>query len=139
MRTPMALLAIALAAGVGAGALAQTTTDQPPAANPTPPPATAPTPAPAPAPATPASPPPSGPKAREFQGLDVFGSDGKQIGKVVKAAELAGGKAGDLEIHSQGFFGFFASVYVVPADKATLKSGRVELSATSDQAKQWVK
>jgi hypothetical protein len=54
-------------------------------------------------------------------------------------AELAGGNPGNLEIHSRGFFGFFVSVYVVPADKATLKGGRVELSATTDQAKQWVK
>jgi hypothetical protein len=69
----------------------------------------------------------------------VFGADGHRIGKVVKAAELADGKRGDLEIRSPGFFGFFSSLYVVPADKATLRSGRVDLSVTSGEAKQWMK
>lgn len=132
MRAIVALLAITFAACVvGTGLQAQTTKDQPPAASQGSPPAAAPTPAPV---ATPT--PPPGPKAKDFQGLDVFGSDGKQLGKVVKAAELTDGKAGDLEVHSSGFFGFFGSVYVVPADKATLKNGRVDLSMSSEQAKQ---
>lgn len=69
----------------------------------------------------------------------MFGSDSQQIGKVVKAVDTPDGKVGDIEIHSSGFFGYFAKVYVVPAAKTTVKSGRVELSATSDEAKKWLK
>ena len=126
MRATIALLAITLIAQIAIlDAVAQTTTDQ------TPPPANAPPPVPTPAPeatpaptAAPVPTPPSGPKARDFQGLDVFGADGQRIGKVAKAGELADGKAGELEIRSPGFFGFFSRLYVVPAEKVTLKNGR---------------
>ncbi len=143
MRATMALLVITLMAQLATqDAVAQTTPDQTPP--PTSTPQSAPTPAPEATPAptaasVPTQPPPGGPKARDFLGLDVFGADGQRIGKVVKAAELADGKAGDLEIRSPGFFGFFSNLYVVPADKAILKSGHVDLSVTSDQAKQWTK
>ena len=155
MRAIAAALTIMLSVSLGVMCLqAQTSSEQPsptnPAPSPQPPPAPAvtppepsqqPPPAPAatpPAPvAAPAPAPPAGPKARDLQGLDVFGSDGKLIGRVLKATELSGGVAGDLEVHSQGFFGYFASVYVVPANKAALKNGRVELSVNSEQAKQW--
>ena len=131
------VMALAVTGVVYCGALnvaAQTTSDPPATASPPAPPAVA------PAPTTPPTPaPPPGPKARDYQGLDVFGSDSQQIGKVVKASETPDGKVSDIEIHSSGFFGYFAKVYVVPAAKTTVKSGRVELAATSDEAKQWLK
>jgi ribosomal 30S subunit maturation factor RimM len=82
--------------------------------------------------------PPAGPGAKDFEGLDVFGSDGQQIGRVVKTSETPNGQVKNIEVHSSGFFGFFAKVFMVPADKATIKAGRVELAASSDQAKQWL-
>jgi sporulation protein YlmC with PRC-barrel domain len=109
-------------------AVAQTTTtEQPPATVPTP---TQSAPAPTPAP---------GPKAKDLDGLDVFGSDAQQIGKVAKVAVMPDGKVKEIEVHSSGFFGFFSKAYVVPADKMNLKNGRVELSMTSEQASQLVK
>lgn len=83
--------------------------------------------------------PPPGPKATDLKGLDVFGSDGQQIGRVQDATAAPDGRAKEIEVRSSGFFGFFAKVYRVPADKATLKGGRVELAATSDQAKEWLR
>ena len=111
-------------------AVAQTTpTEQgsPPPSTPAPT-QSAPTPAPAP-----------GPKAKDLQGLDVFGSDAQQIGKVTKVETMPDGKVKGIEVHSSGFFGFFSKAYVVPAEKMNLKNGRVELSMTSEQAKQLVK
>ena len=97
-------------------------------------------PAAAPPPAQPQPPaPPPGPKATDLKGLDVFGSDGQQIGRVQNATAAPDGRAKEIEVHSSGFFGFFAKVYMVPADKASLKGGRVELAATSDQAKEWLR
>lgn len=136
MRYTMMTLAIILAASGGAmDGMAQTTTEPPPAPSSQPiPPPTAPAPTAALTPA-----PPPGPKAKDYQGLDVFASDSQQIGKVTKVAELPDGKIGNIEVHSSGFFGYFAKVYVLPAAQTTLKSGRVELAVTSEQAKQWLK
>ena len=118
--------------GVATGASAQTSSQPAEQAKPATPPAAT------PAPAQPQPPtPPPGPKASAFKGLDVFGSDGQQIGKVVTATEAPDGAAKEIEVRSSGFLGFFANVFMVPADKATIKGGRVELAATSDQAKQW--
>ena len=76
--------------------------------------------------------------AKDLEGVDVFGSDGHQIGKVTKVDE-ANGKVTSVEVKSPGMFGFFAKTYVVPAEKLNKKDGRVELTMTSDEAKQLAK
>jgi sporulation protein YlmC with PRC-barrel domain len=77
--------------------------------------------------------------AKDIQGLDVFGSDGQQVGKIAKVNVVPEGNVKDVEVQSGGFFGFFSKTYVVPADKLNKKGGRVELSMTSEQAKQLIK
>ena len=77
--------------------------------------------------------------AKDIQGLDVFGSDGQQVGKVAKVNTVADGNVKDVEVQSGGFLGFFSKTYIVPADKLNKKGGRVELSMTSEQAKQLIK
>ena len=94
---------------------------------------TAPPPVPAPPPAPPAV------NAKEIQGLDVFGSDGQQVGKIAKVNLVSDGIVKDVEIQSGGFLGFFSKTYVVPAAKLNKKGGRVELTMTSEQAKQLIK
>ena len=74
----------------------------------TPPPAAAPTPPPAAAAPTPAPPVASAPAApmlpaKGLDGMDVFSSDGQQVGKVVKVNVIAEGKMKDVEVHSSGF------------------------------------
>jgi sporulation protein YlmC with PRC-barrel domain len=76
--------------------------------------------------------------AKDLEGVDVFGSDGQQIGKVTKVDE-ANGKVTSVEVKSPGLFGFFAKTYVVPAEKLNKKDGRVELTMTSDEGKQLAK
>jgi hypothetical protein len=115
-------------------ALAQATTQgQPPAATPGP--------ASAAAPAAPASPVTTVPtfKAKDLEGLDAFGSDGQQVGKVVKVNVLPDGNAKDAEIRSSGFFGFFSTAYIVPADKLSVKGGRAAISMTSEEVKKLAK
>jgi sporulation protein YlmC with PRC-barrel domain len=77
--------------------------------------------------------------AKDIQGLDVFGSDGQQVGKIAKVNVVPEGNVKDVEVQSGGFLGFFSKTYVVPADKLNKKGGRVELSMTSEQAKQLIK
>ena len=109
------------------------------------PPAHTPSPAPSPAPgATPSAPsavpapPPAPPaiNAKEIEGLDVFGSDGQQVGKIAKVNVVSGGNVKDVEVQSAGFLGFFSKTYVVPVAKLNKKGGRVELTMTSEEAKQ---
>lgn len=122
--------------------LAQTepSTSQPPAATSpapaasTPPANGAQTPVPPAATAQPASPAPAL-TAKDLEGLDVFGSEGQAVGKVAKV-NVADGKVQSVEVHSGGWFGFFKKTYVVPADKLNKKGGRIELSMTSEEAKQ---
>jgi len=121
----LAFLLVAMAAGAPR-ALAQSTTDTP---SPNAGAMTTTTPAPVP-PAL---------VANEIQGLDVFSSDGQQVGKVAKVNVIADGKVKDVEVQSGGFLGFFSTTYVVPADKLNKKGGRVELSMTSEQAKQFAR
>ena len=73
--------------------------------------------------------------AKDLDGLDVFGSEGQQIGKVTKTEASPDGKVKDVEVQSKGFLGFFKKTYVVPADKLTKKGGRIDVSMTSDQVK----
>jgi PRC-barrel domain len=82
---------------------------------------------------------PPTPSAKDLEGKDAFSSDSQQLGKVAKANTLADGNVKDIEIQSSGFLGFFSKTYVVPADKASVKGGRVEISMTSDQVKQLAK
>ena len=82
---------------------------------------------------------PTTPAAKDLEGKDAFSSDSQQLGKVAKANTLADGNVKDIEIQSSGFLGFFSKTYVVPADKASVKGGRVEVSMTSDQVKQLAK
>lgn len=112
------LLSLALAAA--GPALAQTTTPQQ-------------------EPAQVVKPAPTTPSAKEFEGKDAFSSDSQQLGKVTKANAATDGNVKDVEIQSSGFFGFFSKTYVVPAEKASIKGGRVEVSMTSDQVKQLAK
>jgi PRC-barrel domain protein len=84
----------------------------------------------------PLSPPPA---AKEYEGRDVFTSDGQQLGKVTKANTQSDGNVKDIEVQSAGFLGFFSSTYVVPIGKTDLKGGRVDLSITGEQAKQLTK
>ena len=99
--------------------------------------AVAPTPAaPAPSPVTTVAP---GLTAKDLEGVDVFGSDGQKIGKVAKVNALADGKVTNVEVQSPGILGFFSKTYVVPAEKLSKKDNRVELSMTSDEAKQLAK
>jgi sporulation protein YlmC with PRC-barrel domain len=88
-----------------------------------------------------AAPPAAAPAlvAKDIQGLDVFGSDGQQVGKVAKVNVIANGTVKEIEVQSRGFLGFFAKTYLVPADKLNKKGGRVELSMTSDQVNQLIK
>ena len=76
--------------------------------------------------------------AKDIQGLDVFGSDGQQVGKIAKV-NVADGAVRNVEVQSVGFLGFFSKTYLLPAEKLNKKGGRVELSMTSEQAKQFVK
>jgi sporulation protein YlmC with PRC-barrel domain len=76
--------------------------------------------------------------AKDIQGLDVFGSDGQQVGKIAKV-NVTDGTVRDVEVQSVGFLGFFSKTYLLPAEKLNKKGGRVELSMTSEQAKQFVK
>lgn len=145
------LLALFLTTWDARDGVAQTTTTEQGSTPPSAPAATPSTPGPA---ATPPGAPPTtqstpspvatpvaapGPKAKDLEGRDVFGSDAQQIGKVTKVETMPDGKVKGIEVHSSGFFGFFSTAYVVPAEKINLKSGRVELSMTSEQAKQFVK
>jgi PRC-barrel domain len=97
--------------------------------------------APAAAPAAPADPVKTLPtlKAKDLEGLDAFGSDGQQVGKVVKVNVLPDGNVKDAEIRSSGFFGFFSSGYIVPADKLSVKGGRAAISMTSEEVKKLTK
>ena len=82
---------------------------------------------------------PTTPSATELEGKDAFSSDSQQLGKVTKANAANDGNVKDVEIQSSGFLGFFSKTYVVPADKTSIKGGRVEVSMTSDQVKQLTK
>lgn len=102
------------------------------------PPAPAPSAGPAAAPASPVTTVPTL-KAKDLEGLDAFGSDGQQVGKVVKVNVLPDGNVKDAEIHSSGFFGFFSTAYIVPADKLSVKGGRAAISMTSEEVKKLTK
>ncbi len=127
--------------------LAQTppATSQPPAPGDTSPAPAAPSPsgtdAQTPAAATqPAGAAPSAPAApaltaKDLEGLDVFGSEGQAVGKVAKV-NVVDGKVKSVEVQSGGWFGFFKKTYVVPVESLNKKGGRIELSMTSEQAKQ---
>jgi sporulation protein YlmC with PRC-barrel domain len=77
--------------------------------------------------------------AKELQGLNVFGSEGQLVGKIARVNVFSDGTIKDVEIQSHGFMGLFSKTYVVPSDKLTKKGGRVDLSMTSEQAKQATK
>lgn len=72
---------------------------------------------------------------KDLLGLDVFGSEGQQIGKVSKVDE-ANGKLSSIEVQSKGYIGFFKKTYVVPADAIKAKAGRIDLSITSERVAQ---
>jgi sporulation protein YlmC with PRC-barrel domain len=73
--------------------------------------------------------------AKDLEGLDVFGSEGQQLGKVTKVNMSTDGKVKDVEVQTQGFLGFFRTTYVVPVEKLSKKAGRIDLSMTTEQAK----
>jgi sporulation protein YlmC with PRC-barrel domain len=76
--------------------------------------------------------------AKDIQGLDVFSSDGQQVGKIAKV-NAPDGRVKDVEVQSAGFMGLFSKTYLLPADRLSKKGGRVELSMTSEQARQFIK
>lgn len=135
-------LAIAGAIPTSSITVAQATTEQP-QSNPgtSPAPAAPPSAQPAPTPPPAAAGPPPSPVSpvlpvKGLDGLDVFSSDGQQVGKVAKVNVASEGKVKDVEVHSAGFFGFFSTAYVLPAEKLTLKGGRLDVAMTSEQVKQ---
>jgi sporulation protein YlmC with PRC-barrel domain len=95
---------------------------------------TAPSASTSPASNTPPAPPAPSLAPKDLEGLDVFGSEGQQLGKVAKVNVATDGKVKDVEVQSGGFLGFFTTTYVVPAEKLAKKAGRIELSMTSEQA-----
>src|SRR5262252_8083816 len=54
--------------------------------------------------------------AKDIQGLDVFGSDGQQVGKIAKV-NVTDGAVRNVEVQSVGFLGFFSKTYLLPAEK----------------------
>src|SRR5262245_48168416 len=54
--------------------------------------------------------------AKDIQGLDVFGSDGQQVGKIAKV-NVTDGTIRNVEVQSIGFLGFFSKTYLLPAEK----------------------
>ena len=68
----------------------------------------------------------------------MFSSDGRQVGKIAKV-NATNGTVKDVEVQSAGFLGFFSKTYLLPADKLSKKGGRVDLSLTGEQAKQFIK
>jgi len=147
MRNPKRVLPlVTLMSLMVAAAVAQTPVEQ--SKSTTPSPASPPIAQGAPAQAAPSSSstPPAAPAAavpslnpKELQGLDVFASGGQQLGTVTRVDTLPDGKVKDVELQSGGFLGMFKTTYVVPADKVAKKGSRIELSMTSDQAKQFAK
>ena len=92
----------------------------------------------APAQSLAAAPPPM--VATDILGLDVFSTDGQQVGKVAKVNLIvADGKVRDIEVQSRGFLGYFSKTYLLPADKLHRKGGYVEVSMTSEQVTQFIK
>jgi hypothetical protein len=140
LRATLLLLVVMVVNPLPAGS--QTASAVPPAASPpaASPPAASPPPAAAPTATAPVASPPSAPvlAANEIQGLNVFGSDGRQVGKIAKV-NVTGGAVKDVEVRSGGFLGFFSKTYLLPAEKLNKKGGRVELSMTSAQARQYIK
>jgi hypothetical protein len=123
-----ALVILAAVSGPTFGQSPAPAQPQAPAPSATPPPAAA-TPTPAPPALT----------ASDLQGLDVFGSEGQQLGKVAKVNSAPDGKVKDVEVQSGGFLGFFKTTYVLPVEKLAKKAGRIELSMTSGDAKQFTR
>jgi sporulation protein YlmC with PRC-barrel domain len=123
MRGKKTLMATMLAIGLSAPLSAQTPPASP-AGQPPSPVATVPTP-----PALPAT----------LEGTPVFTSDGQQVGKVAKVNLQGDKNVKDVEVHSPGFFGWFSTAYVLPADKLSLKGGRLEVAMTNEQVKQTAK
>ena len=74
-------------------------------------------------------------EGKSLVGLDVFSSEGQQIGKVSKA-DQSNGKLTSIVVESKGFLGYFKKTYVLPADAIKTKSGRVDLSMTGERIAQ---
>lgn len=72
---------------------------------------------------------------KDLMGLDVFGSEGQQIGKVSKV-NRTDGELSSIVIESKGFLGFFKKTYEVPADAIKTKAGKIDLSITSERVAQ---
>ena len=119
---------LALALGMAAMMQASLAQSPPPQTPPSAPPTAA-------APAQPPATPPPALTAKDLEGLDVFGSEGQQLGKVTKVNMSTDGKVKDVEVQTQGFLGFFRTTYVVPVEKLAKKAGRIDLSMTTEQAK----
>ena len=70
----------------------------------------------------------------DLEGLEVFASDSRLIGKVTKA-DIANGRISTVVVESKGYAGFFIDSYVIPGSVLTKKGNRVELTSSSETAK----
>jgi sporulation protein YlmC with PRC-barrel domain len=142
-RTRLIAIAAPLLLAAAGVAAAQT----PPAATPPPPSGTAATPAPMgqEAQKKTETTPPAAPQtaaikpaltASDLKGLDVFDSAGQEIGKVTKVNQMDG-QVKTVEVQSGGLFGYFRKTYIVPVNTLKKDGGRIGLSMTSNQAKQY--
>jgi sporulation protein YlmC with PRC-barrel domain len=71
--------------------------------------------------------------AVDIQGLDVFGSEGQQVGRVTRVNQ-ADGAVKSIDVQSNGFFGFFKKTYEIPATAVKKNGAKIELSMTSSEA-----
>jgi hypothetical protein len=66
------------------------------------------------------------------EGRAVFGSDGRQIGRVSKI-KRSNGRLSWIEVESRSCLGFFRKTYTVPGDVIRSSGARIELSLASDE------
>lgn len=71
--------------------------------------------------------------AADIQGLDVFGSDGQQVGKVI-GVNQSDGAVKSIDVQSNGYFGFFKNTYEIPANAVKKNGAKLELSMSSGDA-----
>jgi hypothetical protein len=92
---------------------------------------------------TPASPAAAGVPVPTFapsdiQGLDVFGSEGHQIGKVIRT-NSANGNVNSIDVQSNGLLGYFKKTYEIPVASIKKNGQKIELSMTSEEAAKHIK
>jgi sporulation protein YlmC with PRC-barrel domain len=71
--------------------------------------------------------------AADIKGLNVFGSEGRQVGKVIAVNE-DNGAVKSIDVQTNGFFGFFKRTYEIPFSAVKKSGGKIELTMTSQEA-----